>query len=208
MASSMRAKRTRRNFAKKEDRYEVKRERLVRCARSLAEKGNAAHVSVTDVTNEMQITRGLFYYYFSGKEELNQFIANTYVSDLMTEVDKVVACGYEHREDTIEGIVRAINAWYHDEDGADRPMVHVLREVGLGQHTMDVVSERLARVMRDSGLLTDYGKLGETLLLNRARFVAMGMLGEAQLKEGISIDSQVDAACAALRYRKRRVTAG
>lgn len=204
MASTMRAQRKRRNFAKEENRYDAKRDRLVACARTLAENGNAARVSVTDVTTEMDITRGLFYYYFSGKEELNEVIADTYVKDLMDEVSKVIACDHAYREDTIEGIVRAINAWFHDEDGVERPMVHVLREIDLGNYVMLSVANQLAHVMCDSGLLTDYGKLGEELLVNRACFVVMGMLGQAQIASDVAIEAQADAACAALRYRKRR----
>ena len=56
MTPAMRIERTRRNFTDESNRYDAKRERLVRCARELAERGNAAKVSVTDVTSEMGIT--------------------------------------------------------------------------------------------------------------------------------------------------------
>ena len=73
VALTMRAERSRRNFSDEANRYDAKRERLVRCARRLAEQGDAAKVSVTDITSEMGITRGLFYYYFEGKEALNLY---------------------------------------------------------------------------------------------------------------------------------------
>lgn len=204
MASVMRIERTRRKFTDESNRYDVKRERLVLCARTLGEQGNAAKVSVTDVTGEMGITRGLFYYYFGGRTELNAAVAETYVSDLFKAIAEGDLDEMESREAAIEHIVACVRNWFHDEQGNERPMVHVLKEIKLEEKIYATVGDELARYMCDHGLLTDYGKMGEETLLVRARLVAYGILTEARLENETPLAAQVDAACAALRYRKRR----
>lgn len=204
MASVMRIERARRKFTNESNRYDVKRERLVLCARTLGEQGNAAKVSVTDVTNEMGITRGLFYYYFGGKSELNHAIADTYVNDVLEGVTRAVEENADIREEAVAAIVDVVRAWLFDGDGNERPMLHVLKEISLEEYVYERVATGIAQVMCDSGLLTDYGRLGDETLLVRARLVAYGILGEARLEQEEPAAVQAEAACAALRYRKRR----
>lgn len=203
MAQSVRAERTRRNFADESNRYDVKRERLVRCARMLAENGNAAKISVTSITTTMGITRGLFYYYFNGKEELNEAIVETYISDLMT----MVMGSYQEdasREDAVRTVVSCVRAWIFDQNGEFNPMWHVLQEMELVDFTRQRVSKELAVFFVNAGLLARHGKVDDEVLLNHARFVAIAILGECRLHPDVSVDAITDAACAALRYRRRR----
>jgi AcrR family transcriptional regulator len=199
----MRVERTRRNFSDESNRYDAKRDRLVLCARKLGEEGNAGKVSVTDVTSEMGITRGLFYYYFGGKDDLNRAIADTYVHDLEISVNKAMD-GCESREDAVSSMVEAVFAWLYEEDGGSRPMLHVLAEIGLSDYTWASATDMLAYVIVNHGLLSDYGRHGEEALVERARFVALGIVGEGRLNAGASVDVISDAVCSALRYRKRR----
>lgn len=203
MASTMRVERTRRNFADESNRYDAKRERLVQCARELAEQGNAAKVSVTDVTSAMGITRGLFYYYFGGKEELSEAISMTYVDDLLKQVRQATE-QIESREDAVHAIVACVHEWLYDEQGARRPMWHVLDEMNTEDLVQINAAIGLGTIVLERGLLTDYSKVGDEVLAERARFVAMGILGECRLNSSASIELVSDAACSALRYRKRR----
>lgn len=205
MASAIRIERTRRKFADESNRYDVKRERLVRCARRLAEDGNAAKISVTDITTDIGITRGLFYYYFNGKEELNKAIVDTYVYDLMTEV-----LGTYHkdsnREDAIRGVVSCVRMWLYDKTGKLMPMWHVLLETELVDFARQRASEEIAKFLVNTGLLARTGKAGDEMLFYQARFVAVAILGECRLRPDATIDTISDAACAALRYRKHRAS--
>ena len=203
MASTMRIERARRNFSDESNRYDAKRDRLVMCARKLGEEGNAGKVSVTDVTTAMGITRGLFYYYFGGKEELNQAIADTYVRDLEISVSKAMEqC--ESREDAVCAIISEVFAWLYESDGSNRPMCHVLTEIGLSDYTWASAADMLAYAIVKQGLLSDYGRHGEDALIERARFIALGIMGEGRLNAAASADVISDAVCSALRYRKRR----
>lgn len=204
MASVMRIERARRNFTNESNRYDVKRERLVRCARALGEQDNAAKVSVTDVTTEMGITRGLFYYYFGGKGDLNKAVADTYIADLEAAINEAIAMRADDREGAIEGLVEAVREWFFDDEGAERPMIHVLREVSLQEYAYSAAADSIVRIMREHGLLSDYGKIGDDAVITRARFVAFGILGDARLHRENELSLQADAACASLRYRKRR----
>ncbi len=203
MTPAMRIERTRRNFTDESNRYDAKRERLVRCARELAERGNAAKVSVTDVTSEMGITRGLFYYYFGGKNELNESIVESYVQDLMINVNGAVT-GSVNREEAVHALVYHVHDWLFDEAGNKRPIWHVLDEMHLVDFARGRVAEELADFIIRQNLLAKYGKSDDTALYEHAHFVAMGIIGECRARTAKSIDMVSDAACAALRYRKRR----
>ena len=203
---AMRTERPRRNFADEANRYDAKKERLVRCARDLAERGDASKVSVTDITTAMGITRGLFYYYFAGKEELNQSIVQTYLQDLIDNIDEESAL-CDDRESTVYAIVRGIYGWLYDAEGNKRPMWHVLEETQTADYAWMLACEALAHAILQHGLLTKYGKTGESALLSHARLVATGILGECTWHPETSIDSICEAACASLRYRKRHTLA-
>ena len=182
---SMRIERTRRKFVDETNRYDAKRDRLIHCARELGEQGNAAKVSVTDITSAMGITRGLFYYYFGGKTELNESIVESYVDDLRASV--IEACSHtETREDAVRAIVTCVYNWFFE-------------------YARLRASEELASLLISEGLLAKYGKCGDEALFDRARFVMTGILGEVRLRPTASLENISDAACAALRYRKRRV---
>ena len=203
MTSMMRTERSRRNFADEANRYDAKRERLVRCARSLAEQGDAAKVSVTDVTSEMGITRGLFYYYFGGKEELGEAIIQTYVDDLLASMTP--SCeSYDTREEAIKVIVDEIHRWLYEEDGSRKPIWHVSAELGLDGMLFNQTADAIASLLIEKGLLIKYGKFTDEILFEHARFVATGILGESRLRPELQTDMLCEAACAALRYRKRR----
>ena len=200
---AMRIERTRRNFADETNRYDAKRDRLIRCARELGEQGNAAKVSVTDITSKMGITRGLFYYYFGGKNELNESIVESYVDDLLAKATEACAKA-ETREDAIQAIVVCVYNWLFDENGKPLPMGHVLKEMNLVEYARLRASDELASLVIGEGLLAKYGKCGDDALYDRARFVMTGILGEVRLRPDTSLENIGDAACAALRYRKRR----
>lgn len=206
MPSTMRVERARRNFVDETNRYDAKRDRLVRCARKLGEEGNASKVSVTDVTHEMGITRGLFYYYFGSKDELNRAVADSYISDLVQAVDAALCEPTDDRCEAIRAMVACVWAWQYADEGGYRPMQHVLTEIGMHDYVRREVSEALAQMLIDNGFVIDYGKGGDEQLTRRVRLVTMGLLGEVHLHEDETIDELADAACAALRYRRRRKT--
>lgn len=199
----MRAERNRRNFSDEANRYDAKRDRLVRCARRLAEQGDAAKVSVTDVTSEMGITRGLFYYYFEGKEALNEAIIQTYIDDLAEDLEASFdAC--ENREEAMRTLVERVQRWLYLEDGSHKPIWHVASELRLDKELFALAADTLATFIINHSLLTKYGKFSDDLLYEHARFVATGILGEIRLREELPANVLCDTACAALRYRKRR----
>ncbi|MBR3235190.1 MAG: TetR/AcrR family transcriptional regulator [Atopobiaceae bacterium] len=197
--------RAHRRFADEANRFDAKRERLVRCARKLAERGDASRVSVTDVSTEMGITRGLFYYYFGSKNELNQAIADAYAQDLLDAINKQIdedeACD---REAAIQVIVDKTHEWLYDGSLQKRPMWHVLEEMELWDYVWELASNDIANLIIDGGLLAKYGKIDDEMLYEHARFVSMGILGECGLRPNVSLSRVKESACAALRYRKRR----
>ncbi|MBP3892862.1 MAG: TetR/AcrR family transcriptional regulator [Atopobiaceae bacterium] len=169
----------------------------------MAERGNAAKVSVTDVTTAMGITRGLFYYYFGGKEELNESIVLSYVDDLMAIIGQRCT-SFDDREASVRTIVECVHDWLYEEDGTKRPQWHVLDETGLQDFLNVKASNELAGFIVNHGLLAKYGRGDDDSLREHARFVALGILGELRLQPDVPICRVGDAACAALRYRKRR----
>ena len=204
MPSTMRVERARRRFTDESNRYDIKRNRLVRHARELGERGNAAKISVTDITQSVGITRGLFYYYFGGKEDLNIAIADTYISDLEEAIDASIDANTDDRVEVVEAIVSNVCAWNYEEDGTPRPMQHVLREIGMHDYVCRETASMLAELLIQDGFVTDYGKMGADRLMHRVRFVMMGLVGEAHLHPDVTVEELVETTCAALRFRHRR----
>lgn len=202
MSPIARQERMRRNFTNTSNRYDAKRERLVMCARELGEQGNAAKVSVTDVTSAMGITRGLFYYYFGGKEELNAAILDTYLEDLRKLVYQDTY--EEDRVAQVKRLVGCVYDWLYDEGGNQLPMWHVLTETGLRETAWSLAVDMLADYVIDAGLLAKSGKTFEEQVRAHAHFVAAGILGECLFCPKVPHELVSGATCAALRYRKHR----
>lgn len=155
----------------------------------------------------MGITRGLFYYYFGCKEELNESIVESYVEDLMASIAEGFVPSAD-RESSIRAIVERVYDWLYEQDGTKRPMWHVVDETGLQDFLNIKTSNGLATFIVERGLLAKYGKGDDESLCEHARFVSFGIIGELRLQPDVPTSVVSDTACAALRYRKRRSSQG
>lgn len=95
-------------------RKETRRRQIVDIARRLyAEKG-LEHTSVSDITEEVGITRTLFYHYFGNKEEVTDAILEGYISDTLDRC-KSWCSTVDHTapldviiDDAIQNLIRSI----------------------------------------------------------------------------------------------------
>lgn len=204
MAQTVKIERTHRNFAVETNRYDVKRERLVRAARKLAEMGQATKVSITQITTAVGITRGLFYYYFASKDELNKAVVETYTEDLMGMIQASCEENTE-QEHVVQAVVRCVRSWLFEETGELTPMWHVLQDLDMIDAVRQRTSEELASFFIRAGLLAKHERDDDEMLFCHARFVAVAILGECRLRPDAPIRTISEAACAALRYRRHQM---
>lgn len=104
---------------------------IIRAARTLFEEKGVRAVTVLDVTRKAGTTRSLFYYHFSGKDQLIRAVLDDYTEDIIESV----IVWYESRpkmdvEGTLRACVQAFRRTLYDSEGA-RPMIAVIEEIGV-----------------------------------------------------------------------------
>ena len=65
---------------------ETRREQIIAAARSLYEEKGIDHTSVKDIAERANITRSLFYHYFSSRDEVTDAILDAYVDTFVAAV--------------------------------------------------------------------------------------------------------------------------
>lgn len=67
------------------------KEKITEYSIRLFEKRGFSETSVQDIVDELGVTKGTFYYYFSSKEELLMNIHNRYIDELLITQEKIMA---------------------------------------------------------------------------------------------------------------------
>lgn len=67
------------------------KEKIIEKAIELFEKKGFSTTSIQDVVDELGVTKGSFYYYFSSKEQLLMDIYNEYITNLLDRQTKIIA---------------------------------------------------------------------------------------------------------------------
>jgi len=67
------------------------KEKIIEKAIELFEKKGFSTTSIQDIVDELGVTKGSFYYYFSSKEQLLMDIYNEYITNLLDRQTKIIA---------------------------------------------------------------------------------------------------------------------
>lgn len=67
------------------------KEKIIEKAIELFEKKGFSTTSIQDIVDELEVTKGSFYYYFSSKEQLLMDIYNEYITNLLDRQTKIIA---------------------------------------------------------------------------------------------------------------------
>lgn len=174
---------------------------IIRAARMLFEERGVRAVTVSEISRVAGVTRSLFYYHFSGKEQLVSAVVDDYVEDIIESV----MVWYESRpkmdvEGTLRDCVRAFRRTLYDADGS-RPMIAVIEELGMRDpfvirvvtETADYLCDHITDVYdRYHGIRIDHVR--ETICL-----VLFGVVGLMKLDPPVSDEVLMDVIRQTLR---------
>lgn len=117
---------------------------LVQTARALFESEGVAATTLAAVARAAHVSRTLLYYYFSSKDELIQTVLNDYAEDFVDSISLWNESRvFGHTPQELANFSRTLRRTLYDADGAERPIVHVLDELGCRD-------EFMTRVLREA----------------------------------------------------------
>ena len=128
----------------------VRREAFVEAAQRLMTAKGYEQMSIQDVLDEVEASRGAFYHYFDSKQALLEAVIDRMVDQALGEVDVVIADASVPAPEKLHRVFSTIGRW----KTAQKPLVLALLEVWMSDHNA-IVREKLRRSM--------VGRLGGTL---------------------------------------------
>ncbi len=130
---------------------------IMQSARSLFETKGVASTTVKDIAAEAQITRELFYYYFSGKNDVVEAVLDDYVADIVESVtvwNETRAFG--RTPESLRACIATLRRTLYDANGP-RPMIGVLEELGV-RDSFDVRAVRETADYLSKDVASEYGR--------------------------------------------------
>lgn len=141
----------------------------------LFEKKGFSHTSIQDIVNELDVTKGTFYYYFSSKEALLMEIQDDYINHLLHRQQKIIERHVTPKEKLID-VIHLLIADITDNGASARVYFRELRH--LASENMETIKHKraqfrlnLEKVVQD-GIEQGYFKSGF-----RVDMVTFGILG-------------------------------
>jgi AcrR family transcriptional regulator len=131
--------------------HTVRKEAFVEAAQRLMTAKGYEQMSIQDVLDEVEASRGAFYHYFDSKQALLEAVIDRMVDQGLGEVAPVVADRSLGAPAKLRQVFSTIGRW----KTAQKPLVLALLEVWLSDHNA-IVREKLRRTMtgRLAGMLT------------------------------------------------------
>ena len=90
-----------------------RRNSIIDSARELFETKGYAHTNIQDITQNIGLTRSLFYHYFPDKEAVTQAVIDSYIDEYITRFKDAIQNTEHHHIENI--LANAINAAYYPE---------------------------------------------------------------------------------------------
>lgn len=138
-----------------ESRFEGRQEIITQAARVCFERKGARHTSVADITREVNITRELFYYYYSNKAEVADAVIATYRSDAAGLIDGCLADVADAPvHDAVVAVMGALRAWLATSGQAQVSMLEILRETARMPETFFEVAGYAVGELRAKGIVS------------------------------------------------------
>lgn len=160
---------------------EERRAELVAAARYLLDKKGVAHTRVSDIVGHVGVAQGVFYYYFSSKEEIVREVMRQVAAEMQHKADAILA-----REDAdfcckmslfIELYIELIDQFLGDDEtslrGLDRTDAPHSAPAAQGQIVLEnKLLELVAQGTREGSLAIDYPAETALVLLQGLRRLA------------------------------------
>lgn len=173
---------------KKGRRIEGRASDIMQAARDLFETKGVAGTTVKDIAAEAGITRELFYYYFSSKNDVVAAVLDDYVADI---VESVAVWNETRRfgamSEALRDCMATLRRTLYDANGP-RPMIAVLEELGV-RDSFDVRAVRETAEFLCKNVAEEYGRYHDVridLLFEMFCVMLFGLVGLLKIDPQIS----------------------
>ena len=161
---------------------------IMQAARALFERKGVRGTSVTAIAAEAGITRELFYYYFSSKNDVVAAVLDDYVADI---VESVAVWNETRRfgamSEALRDCMATLRRTLYDANGP-RPMIAVLEELGV-RDSFDVRAVRETAEFLCKNVAEEYGRHHDVridLLFEMFCVMLFGLVGLLKIDPQIS----------------------
>ncbi len=150
-----------------ESRFEGRRCIIARAARTCFERKGVAKTSIADITREVNITRELFYYYFSSKAVVVDVVIDSYVDDAREMLASCMSGEFSTLHDVLTATIGCLRAWIRHDAENPVPMAEVLRETATWQPVAYRVAGEAVAALEHAGALSPIRRLVEADVCGR-----------------------------------------
>lgn len=143
----------------RQTKYEGRKGIISRATRICLERKGIAKTSIADITREVDITRELFYYYYSNKDAAVASVIESYINDARSLLERYLDREGDEASDPLVQVMHALRAWLSLDDDMPVPMLAVLHEANNQIPMMYRVAEEAFDILRGKALLGKDDKL-------------------------------------------------
>ncbi|AIF44918.1 MULTISPECIES: TetR/AcrR family transcriptional regulator [Virgibacillus] len=152
------------------------KERMTAQSIKLFEKKGFSQTSIQDIVNELDVTKGTFYYYFSSKEQLLMDIHSDYITQLLSRQQKIIQQEEISQLEKIRRIISLLITDIADKGSSARVFFREIRH--LKSENIEQIKQQRNEFRFNIEKTLDEGKeKGEFREGLRSDMIAFGILG-------------------------------
>ncbi|MHA6252225.1 TetR/AcrR family transcriptional regulator [Oceanobacillus sp. CAU 1775] len=142
----------------------------------LFERKGFSQTSIQDIVDELEVTKGTFYYYFSSKEQLLMNIHLDYITDLLTRQKAILDDEYTTQRQKLTKIIHMLISDITDKGPSGRVFFREMRHLGE-KHITEIREKRQQFRLNIEKIVSDGIEGGEFREDLRPDITAFGILG-------------------------------
>lgn len=116
------------------------KEKITNISIALFEKKGFSQTSIQDIVDELEVTKGTFYYYFSSKEQLLMDIHLDYITNLLKRQEKIIHNGDISNKEKLASIIELLIFDIADKGPSGRVFFREIRH--LINVNIDIIKEK------------------------------------------------------------------
>lgn len=152
------------------------KDKIVEQSVLLFEKEGFSHTSIQDIVDELGVTKGTFYYYFSSKEQLLMEIQDDYITNLLRRQEQIIHSDQMTPKDKLIGVIRLLVTDITENGPSARVYFRELRH--LADENIEKIKQKRAQFRLNLEDVIRKGKdIGEFRKDLRVDMVTFGILG-------------------------------